>query len=224
MNAVDDLGMAGGGADGERKGDSPASPDVADPGTSAVAATQVYRSWGWPVTVQGEQVCLDLDSEPGRGVDAVAVALPAGLADQVAEVLAGRRCAPAMLAHPALDSHRMIVAGESFGVPLSWPSGVHRITGSLLLPPTPTDHGPVRWVRPPTPLALKLCREVDVRAALSAVLHRLSADESGRALPLTVPTAALRPRPRSSHQAGQEQQSPPLVTPSPHDHVRRTTP
>ncbi|MGH4025181.1 MAG: hypothetical protein ACRDRV_11440 [Pseudonocardiaceae bacterium] len=172
MNAVDDLGMAGGGgADGERKRDSPASPDVADPGTSAVAATQMYRSWGWPVTVQGEQVRLDLDSEPGRGVDAVAVALLAGLADQVAEVLAVRRCAPAMLAHPGLDSHRVIVTGERFGVPLSWPPGVHRITDTLLLPPTPTVHGPLRWVRPPTPLALRLCREVDVRAALSTVLR-----------------------------------------------------
>ncbi|MGH4025185.1 MAG: hypothetical protein ACRDRV_11465 [Pseudonocardiaceae bacterium] len=174
-------------------GDHPPVPDVADPWASTVAAAQAYQRWGWPVTARGDQVCLDLDSDPGRA--AVAVVIPAGLADQVAEVLAGRRCAPAMLAHPTLDSHQVIVAGERFGVPLSWPPGVHRIvTGTLLLPPTPTAHGPVRWVRPPGPLALKLCREVDVRAALSTVLQRLPAGESGSGLSLCPPPHGCRGR------------------------------
>lgn len=55
-------------------------------------------------------------------------------------------------------------------MPLAWPVGVHRVTGTLLLPPTVTAYGPVRWVRPPQPHALKLCREIDVLAALSTAL------------------------------------------------------
>jgi hypothetical protein len=178
--------------DAGQRGAAQPIPDGAGLGASPEAAAQVYRAWGWPVTVCGEQVCLDLDADQGRG--AVAVVIPAGLTEQVAEVLTGRRCAPAVLAHPALGSHRVIVAGERFGVPLSWPPGVHRIvTGMLLLPPTPTARGRLRWVRPPTPLALRLCREVDVRAALSTVLPRPPARSPGPGLPLTAPPAALRP-------------------------------
>lgn len=42
----------------------------------------------------------------------------------------------------------------------------HRITGALPLPPTVTTHGPVCWIHPPQPGALRLCREFDVFAAL----------------------------------------------------------
>lgn len=128
-------------------------------GTSAVSA---YRELGWPVTLRGERVSLNLDLD----LDAVAVVIPVVLAARVAEILAERHCRPAVLAHPALPVHRVIVAGERFGVPLSWPVGVHRVTGTLLLPPTVTAHGPVRWVRPPRPHTLQLCREFDVCAAL----------------------------------------------------------
>lgn len=44
---------------------------------------------------------------------------------------------------------------------------MYRVTGTLL-PPTVTTRGPVRWVRPPQPDALRLCREADVLAALRA--------------------------------------------------------
>lgn len=147
---------------------SPPAPDTAK---TVIAAEQeraavAYREVGWPVTLRGDQVSLDLD----RDVDAVALVIPAILASEVTGVLVRRRCPPAVLAHPALPAHRIILAGERYGVRLTWPTGVHRVTGTLLLPPTMTAHGPVQWVRPPQPHALKLCREIDVVAALRTAL------------------------------------------------------
>ncbi|HEX2297000.1 MAG TPA: hypothetical protein VHH34_00535 [Pseudonocardiaceae bacterium] len=132
--------------------------------TGAVSA---YRELRWPVTLRGEQVSLNLDLD----LDAVAVVIPVRLAARVVEILVGRRCPPPVLVHPGLATHWVIVAGERFGVPLGWPDGVHRVTGTLLLPPTVTGHGPVRWVRPPQPYALQWCREVDVCAALTTALR-----------------------------------------------------
>lgn len=59
-----------------------------------------------------------------------------------------------------------------------WPSGVHRVTGALLLPPTATARGPITWIHPPEPHALTLCREIDVIAAIRAV-ERGSSHTSG---------------------------------------------
>ncbi|MGH4026460.1 MAG: hypothetical protein ACRDRV_17935 [Pseudonocardiaceae bacterium] len=110
-----------------------------------VGAALAYRELGWPVRVRGEQLWLNLDLD----LDAVAVVIPGVLAARVAEILVGRRCPPTVLAHPALAGQRVFVAGERFDVALGWPAGVHRVTGTLLLPPTVTVNGPVRWVRPP---------------------------------------------------------------------------
>lgn len=146
---------------GSRRSTSPNSAEI-----SAMAQRQLtvaaYRTLGWPITLHANQVSLNLDLD----VDAVALVIPAALATKVAEILVRRHCPPPVLSHPALPTHRIIVAGERFGVPLGWPTGVHRVTGTLALPPTVTAHGPVRWVRPPQPHALQLCREFDVCAAL----------------------------------------------------------
>lgn len=129
------------------------------------SAAAVYRKLGWPITLRGSDVSLGLDP-----LDAVALVIPATLSSEAARILVQRRSPPPLLAHPGLPSHRIILAGERSSVPLVWPTGVHRVTGTLPLPPTSTSYGPVRWVRPPQPHALKLCREVDVLLALSAAL------------------------------------------------------
>lgn len=82
--------------------------------------------------------------------------------------MAGAR--PVVLTHPYAPEHRVMLAGEPYGVMLPWPPGVHRITGTLLLPPTVTPRGPLTWVCPPQPDALRLCREIDILAALRTAL------------------------------------------------------
>ena len=67
--------------------------------------------------------------------------------------------------------HRVLLAGERYGVALPWPPGVHRASGTLPLPPTKTAGGPVTWVHPPEADALRLCREVDVFGALRTALR-----------------------------------------------------
>lgn len=131
-----------------------------------LAAGFAYRRLGWPVTLHAGQLSLDLDLD----VDAVALLLPTPLSTTVTDTLLRRRCPPPVLAHPALPTHRVIVAGERYGVPLAWPTEVHRVTTTLLLPPTVTTDGPLFWVRPPVLHALRLCREIDVFTALRAVL------------------------------------------------------
>ncbi|HEX2299274.1 MAG TPA: hypothetical protein VHH34_12290 [Pseudonocardiaceae bacterium] len=149
-------------------GVAPASDSADELSASArVGAVLAYQELGWPVTVRAGQVSLNLDLD----LDAVAVVIPAGLATHVAEILDQRRCPPAMLTHPALATHRVLVAGERYGVVLGRPAGVHRVTGTLLLPPSVTEHGPVRWVRPPRQHTLKLCREIDVCAALATAFR-----------------------------------------------------
>ncbi|HEX2299037.1 MAG TPA: hypothetical protein VHH34_11060 [Pseudonocardiaceae bacterium] len=149
-------------------GIAPASDAAGEPDASArVGAVLAYRELGWPVTVRAGQVSLNLDLD----LDAVAVVIPAALAAQVAQILDERRCPPAMLTHPALATHRVMVAGERYGVALGWPAGVYRVTGTLLLPPSVTAHGPVRWVRPPQQHSLRLCREIDMCAAVHTALR-----------------------------------------------------
>jgi len=142
---------------------SPADDARSDAGP--LAAADGYRAWGWPVTLRGEQVWLNL--EP----DTVALIMPVPLAAQVTVILNQRRCPPLALVYPETPEHRVLLAGERYGVALPWPPSVHRASGTLPLPPTKTAGGPVTWVHPPEADALRLCREVDVFGALRTALR-----------------------------------------------------
>lgn len=111
--------------------------------------------------VRDDQVWLALDQ------CAVALLVPLALAEQVDTILSSWRCPPAVLAHPDAPDHQVFLAGEPYGVALGWPRGVQRIAGSVLLPPTVTPRGQLTWIQPPGPDALRLCREVDLAAALN---------------------------------------------------------
>lgn len=128
--------------------------------TTPLTAATRYRTWGWPVTLRGDQVQLDLSD------DAVAVIIPAPLAEHVTTTLHQRRCPPAVLAHPDAPEHQIFLAGKRYGITLPWPPGVHRVTAALLLPPSMTPRGSITWIHPPQPDALRHCREIDVIAAL----------------------------------------------------------
>lgn len=108
---------------------SPPTQGAIGSGSEPTLVVPGYRELGWPVTVRGDQISLNLDLD----LDAVALVIPALLGTEVAEILTRRHCPAAVLAHPALPAHRIIIAGERFGIPLSWPAGVHRVTGTLLL-------------------------------------------------------------------------------------------
>ncbi|MGH4014383.1 MAG: hypothetical protein ACRDSL_10760 [Pseudonocardiaceae bacterium] len=86
------------------------------------AAAAAYRRLGWPVLLRHNQITLDLDLD----TDAVALVLPAPLAAEVITILFQRRCRPPVLAHPALPTHRIILAAERYPVALGWPAGVRR--------------------------------------------------------------------------------------------------
>ncbi|MCA1695768.1 MAG: hypothetical protein LC749_14140 [Actinobacteria bacterium] len=145
---------------------APAPPaDITSSDTRPLAAAVGYRVWGWPVTSRGDQVWLRL--EP----DAVALVVPVLLAERVTAILTQRRCPPLVLVHPDAPEHRVLLAGEPYGVGLPWPTGVHRVGGTVSLPPTKTARGPVTWVYPPEADALRLCREVDVFGALRTALR-----------------------------------------------------
>ena len=60
--------------------DAPATPPPVDD-TRPLAAAAGYRLWGWPVTLCGNQVWLNLEPE------AVALIIPVLLAEQVAVIL-----------------------------------------------------------------------------------------------------------------------------------------
>ncbi len=96
----------------------------------------------------------------------MALIIPTDLALDVTRILTDRRCSPAVLAHPYLPHHQIVLGGEPYGVPLPLPPGVHRATGMLPLPPTRTPRGPLTWMHPPEPNALHLCREIDIFGAL----------------------------------------------------------
>lgn len=131
-------------------------------------AAREYVRLGWPLLLCGGEIRLDL---AGR----VAIALPVLTATDVTELLVQRRCAPAVLAHPAIPSHRVILASDRDALPLAWPPAVRRLTTSIALPPTVTPEGQVLWARPPEIGSPTLCRESDVITALRAVLARRSA-------------------------------------------------
>jgi hypothetical protein len=133
--------------------------------TDPLAATAGYRAWGWPVTLHRDQIRLNLDGDTG------ALIIPVPLATEVTAILATRRCPVPVLAHPYAPEHWILLVAERFGVTLPWPPGVHQVTGTLLLPPTVTPRGPITWIQLPEPDALRLCREIDVLAALRAALN-----------------------------------------------------
>lgn len=146
-------------------------PEASNP-TSAVATSPIgvatYRAWGWPVSCHRDQTWLSLTH------DVVALVIPALLAARVSVILAAWRCPPPVLVHPEAPGHWFVLAGERFGVALPWPSGVHHFTGGhLLLPPAVIPGGLVTWVAPPRSVALRLCREVDVFAAVRTALREL---------------------------------------------------
>jgi len=130
-----------------------------------VAAAARYRAEGWSVTLRREHVSLSPDQQ------VVAVLIPTELTAEVVAILAARRCPAPIMAHPYAREHQVVLAGESYGVPLSWPSGVQVATGMLPLPPTVTPRGPVTWVHLPEANTLRLSREIDVFAAVRTALR-----------------------------------------------------
>jgi hypothetical protein len=141
--------------------------EVISSDTRPLSAAVRYRAWGWPVVLRGDRVWLDL----GPDTDTVALIIPMRLAEQVTKILSQRRCQPLVLLHPDTPERRVVLAGQSYGVGLPWPIGVHRATGALPLPPTMTARGPITWMHPPEANALQLCREIDVFAALRTALR-----------------------------------------------------
>ncbi|MGB6164774.1 MAG: hypothetical protein WBF75_19825 [Pseudonocardiaceae bacterium] len=132
--------------------------------TDPLVAGVCYQAWGWPVTVCGHQVWLTL--EP----DTVALAIPVLLAAQVTGILNHHRPPPTLI-HPETPEHWVLLAGRCAEGALPWPAWVHRATGTLALPPTMTEHGPITWTHPPEADARRLCREFDVFAALRTALR-----------------------------------------------------
>lgn len=116
------------------------------------------------MTLHRDQVQLSLHH------DVSAFAIPVQFCTAVTEVLTRRRCTPPVLTHPYTPEHGIVLTGERYGVRLPWPSGMHRITGVLLLPPTVTPRGPITWARPPWESSLRLCREIDLFGALRIAL------------------------------------------------------
>jgi hypothetical protein len=146
-----------------RRYDPPPAGSAVDAAVGPDAGQFSYRAWGWPVTVHGDQVWLDASAE------VVAMVVPGRLAGEATALLVRWRCSPAVLVHPSAAEHQVMLAGERFTETLPCPGGVHRIGGNLLLPPTPTRHGPLTWVHPPAPESLRRCREIDIVGALRAV-------------------------------------------------------
>jgi hypothetical protein len=132
------------------------------------ASPEGYAALGWPVTVRGDQVLLTLNG------DVTALILPVSLAEQVAHVLiAQARPAPA-LTHPDAPEHRILIAGEPYGIPLPWPDEVRVATGHLPLPPTVTPRGTVTWAHLPDGHPLSFCREIDLLGAVHTTLRPLN--------------------------------------------------
>jgi hypothetical protein len=101
---------------------------------------------------------------------ALALLVPTPLASLMLPILALRHCPPLGFTHPATPEHWVLLGGEPYPVALGWPAGVHRISTRVLLPPTVTPHGPLRWVHPPRPDRLRLTREIDILAAIRTAL------------------------------------------------------
>lgn len=71
-----------------------------------------YRAWGWPVSVRGDRVVLELDRQM------VARVIPNVLSEQVRAVLTAHRWPAPVLAYPSLRGSWVVLAGEPFGAPL----------------------------------------------------------------------------------------------------------
>ncbi|HET9257202.1 MAG TPA: hypothetical protein VFO16_18660 [Pseudonocardiaceae bacterium] len=138
----------------------PAEPLASGADSAGPLDGGTYQAWGWPVAQRGDRVRLNLDR------DVSAFVIPAELALDLTQTLTARRCTPAVPVNPYMPGHHVLLAGERYGIALSWPSGVHQITGHLLLPPTATCRGKITWIRPPMKDSLRLCREIDLLAAL----------------------------------------------------------
>ncbi len=139
------------------------SADNAD--SAGLMGGTTYRAWGWPVDRHRDRVRLSLH----HNVSAIAIPILLGI--EITQILIGRRCVPSVMAHPSYPEHHILLAGERYGVTLPWPLGVHPVTGALSLPPSLTRGGPVIWIRPPQADSLRLCREIDIFAALRTVLN-----------------------------------------------------
>lgn len=141
------------------------TPEAIGADSEPLAATAAYRAWDWPVTLRHNQLWMNLDH------DAVALLIPTPLATEATTILTTRHCPPAVLAHPYAPGQRVLLAGEPYGVALPCPPGVHRVTATVLLPPTVTPRGPVTWVHPPQENSLRFCREIDLFGALRTALR-----------------------------------------------------
>lgn len=139
------------------------SADRAD--SAGLMGGTTYRAWGWPVAHHRDRVRLCLH----HNVSAIAIPILAGT--EIIQILIARRCVPPVMAHPSYPEHHILLAGERYGVTLPWPVGVHPVTGAVSLPPSLTRGGPVLWIRPPQADSLRLCREIDIFAALRTVLN-----------------------------------------------------
>ncbi len=138
-------------------------PETAMPQQTTLAThpdKNAYRTLGWPVHLQGDQVVLSL------GHWATALVIPIVLAEAITPILiALDRPAPVML-HPDIPGCGVVIAGEPYGVPLPWPEAVQVITKTVMLPPSWTPLGPVRWYSQAPIHPLTVCREIDVFAAM----------------------------------------------------------
>ena len=139
-------------------------PPVGNADSAEPRCAADYETWNWPVTRHRDQIRLNLHQS------VTAIAIPITIISAVIELLTAQHCAPAVLAHPYCSAHRIVLTGEAFWAALPWPTGVHRVTGALMLPPTVTPRGPVTWVQSPREDSLRLSREIDVFGALRAVL------------------------------------------------------
>ncbi|MGH3917040.1 MAG: hypothetical protein ACRDTC_27055 [Pseudonocardiaceae bacterium] len=146
----------------------PPHPETTDTDADPLIATADYRSWGWPITLHHDQTWLNLNR------DAVALIIPTPLVTEVTTVLTLRRCPPAVLAHPYTPGHQVFLTDEPYGVALPCPPRVHRVTATVLLPPTVTPRGPVTWIHPPQANSLRFCREIDLFGALRTVMGKSS--------------------------------------------------
>ncbi len=129
------------------------------------AGPEGYAALGWPVTVRGDQVMLTLDG------DVTALILPVSLAEHVAHIVTAQARPAPVLIHPDAPQHRILIAGEPYGIPLAWPDEVRLATGQLPLPPTVTPRGAVTWAHLPDGHPLSFCREIDLLGAVHTALR-----------------------------------------------------
>ncbi|MGH3778985.1 MAG: hypothetical protein ACRDRR_25170 [Pseudonocardiaceae bacterium] len=181
---------------------------TAHPDAGHQDAAADYHRWGWPVTVRRDQVRLRL------APNTVALIIPALLAAEVTEILTTRRCQPAVLTHPNAPTNRVLLASEPYPVMLPWPAGVNRVTTHLPLPPTLTPRGPIRWVHPPHENSLRLCREIDVLAAVRTTPQRSPREARGDHMAKHDPP---KPQPDPSDDGHKPGQLPPDREPGKHE-------